>query len=107
MLTSLGSALPTPPDIKAQVVGFSPGEEVEVHLNTNKTARAARGAVSDSGFALVDSHGRERLIAFTDVTSVNRAKSHIGRTVAIAVAAAALFALVMYVGHHVSDGHGG
>jgi hypothetical protein len=52
MLTSLGSALPTPPDIKAQVAGFSPGEAVEVDLYTQKTARGARGAVSDSCVAL-------------------------------------------------------
>jgi hypothetical protein len=109
MLTSLGSALPAPPDIKAQVTGFAPGEKIEVHLNHNKTARGARGAVTASGFTLVDSHGQERQIAFMDVISVDQIRSHIGRNIAIVagVAAVALLVLVVYVGHQVSGGHGG
>lgn len=95
--------------MKAQVAGFAPGEKIEVHLNDNTTERGTRGAVSDSGFTLVDSNGRERQIAFVDVISVNPAKSHIGRNIAIiaSVAAVALLVLVVYVGHQVSGGHGG
>jgi hypothetical protein len=108
-LSSPGTALPAPSDMKAQVAGFAPGEKIEVHLINNTTTLGDRGAVSDSGFTLLDSHGRERQIAFVDVVSVNRAKSHIGRNIAIiaGVAAVALLVLVVYVGHQVSNGHGG
>jgi hypothetical protein len=109
MLTDLGWGVPAPPDIKAQVAGFALGEKIEVHLNDNTIAVGARGAVSDSGFTLVDSHHRERQVAFADVTSVNRPKSPIGRNIAIiaGIAAVALLVLVVYVGHLVSSGHGG
>jgi hypothetical protein len=73
------------------VAGFAVGEKIEVQLNDNTTALGARGTVSDSGFMLVDSHNRERQIAFT----------------AIVAGVVALLVVVVAVGHQVSGGHGG
>jgi hypothetical protein len=100
MLTNPGWAPTAPPDIKTQVEGFTPGAGIEVHLNTTRTARGTRGAVSDAGFTLVDSKGQERQIAFVDVTSVNQVKSHVGRNVAIVAGVAAVVVLA-FIGRHV------
>jgi hypothetical protein len=109
MLAHAGAALPAPGDIKSQVSGFAPGDLIDVRLNNNQTVRGARGAVSDSGFSLMDSHQRERQFAFADVASVVRHRSHIGRNIAITagVIVAALIVFVAVIGRQVSDGHGG
>jgi hypothetical protein len=90
ILTNPGSARSGPPDIKAQVEGFTAGARIEVHLTNKKTARGTRGTVTDSGFTMVDSQAQERQIAFMDVTSVSQVKSYVGSNIAIVAGVAVL-----------------
>jgi hypothetical protein len=87
MLTRLASAAPDTESIKAEIVGMPVGTRIELHLKSKEKLRGARGAVSDSGFALVDARGAERQVAFDDVASVKRisTKSHTGRNILIGV----------------------
>jgi len=88
MLTRLVSAAPDAASIKTEIVGMPLGTSIEVHLKDKQKLRGTRGAVSDSGFTLVDPRSGERQIAFDDVTSVKQvnAKSHTRRNILIGVA---------------------
>ena len=87
MLTRLASAAPDTASIRAQIVGMPLGTRIELRLKDKQKLRGARGAVSDSGFTLVDARSGERQIAFDDVASVKHvnAKSHTGRNILIGV----------------------
>ena len=87
MLTCLASAAPDAASIKTEIGGIPLGTSIELRLKDKQKFRGARGAVSDSGFTLVDTRSGERQIAFDDVASVKHvnAKSHTGRNILIGV----------------------
>jgi hypothetical protein len=87
MLTCLASAAPDTASFKTEIVGMPLGTSIELRLKHKRKLRGARGAVSDSGFTLVDTRSGERQIAFDDVASVKhvKAKSHTGRNILIGV----------------------
>lgn len=74
-------------DVRAEVLGMPIGTGVEVRLKNKQKVRGARGAVSESGFTLVDPKAGERPVAFDDVASVKRVdqKSHTARNILIGV----------------------
>jgi hypothetical protein len=78
---------PDTASVTAQVVGMSLGTNIEVRLKNKLTMRGARGAVSATGFMLVNARAAEQPIAFNDVVSVRpfNAKSHTLRYVLIGV----------------------
>ena len=85
MLTRLASAASGTASIKAEIIGMPVGTSIELRLKDQQKLRGARGAVSDSGFTLVDTRSGERQIAFDDVVSVKQLKSHTKRNILIAV----------------------
>jgi hypothetical protein len=88
MLTGSALAAPDTASIRAQIVDMPLGAGIELRLKDKQKLRGARGAVSDSGFKLVDARSGEREIAFDRVASVKAvsAKSHTGRNILIGVA---------------------
>jgi hypothetical protein len=86
MLTNLGPALAAE-TVTSQINGLALGTNIEVHLTNKQKVRGARGAVSSSGFMLVDARTGERQIAFSDVASVKQVsgKSHTTRNILIGV----------------------
>lgn len=87
MLTRFASAAPDVASIRTEIAGMPLGTSIELRLKDKQKVRGARGAVSDSGFTLVDTRSGERQIAFDDVASVKhvKAKSHTGRNILIGV----------------------
>jgi len=87
MLTRLAAAAPDTASIKTEIVSMPLGTSIELRLKDKQKLRGARGAVSDSGFTLVDPRSGERQIAFDDVSSVKQvnAKSHTARNILIGV----------------------
>jgi hypothetical protein len=73
--------------VTTQIVGMPLGAHIELRLKNKQKVRGARGAVSTTSFALVDSHAGERQIAFDDVVSVKlfTPKSHTMRNILIGV----------------------
>jgi hypothetical protein len=87
MLPRLAPAAPDTTSVKTQIVGMPLGTNIELRLKNKQKMRGARGAVSDSGFALVDARAGEHQIAFDDVVSVKQftTKSHTTRNILIGV----------------------
>lgn len=87
ILARLASAAPDPASVKAKLVGMPLGTNIELRLKDKQKLRGARGAISESGFTLVDSRSGERIIAFDDVASVKqvKAQSHTLRNILIGV----------------------
>jgi hypothetical protein len=87
MVTRLASAAPDVATKRAEIIGMPLGTNIEVRLKDRRKLRGARGAVSDSGFTLVQTTSGERQVAFDDVASVKHVKatSHTGRNVLIGV----------------------
>jgi|SRR5277367_2681512 len=69
----------------SQITAIPLGTRIELRLNNKQTVRGARGQLSNAGFTLVVSRAAERQIAFDDVVSVKRYKSHTTRNVLIVV----------------------
>ena len=87
MLARVVSGAPDTASIRAQIVGMRLGTRMELRLKDKQKVRGARGAVSDSGFTLVDARSGERQIAFDDIASVKpvNTTSHTGRNILIGV----------------------
>ncbi|HSR06344.1 MAG TPA: hypothetical protein VLM42_04275 [Bryobacteraceae bacterium] len=104
MLTCLASAAPDTASIKTEIVGMPVGASIELRLKDRQKLRGARGAVSDSGFTLVDIRSGERQIAFDEVSSVKqvKAKSHTGRNILIGVGigVGAVAIVIVALAHH-------
>jgi hypothetical protein len=81
------AARPDTASLTSQIAGMPLGTNIELRLKTNQKLRGARGAVSTTGFALVDSHAAEQQIAFDDVASVKlyAVKKHTTRNILIGV----------------------
>ena len=81
MLTRLASGAPDTASIRTEILSLPLGTSIELRLKDKQKLRGARGAVSDTGFTLVDARSGERQIAFDDVGSVKQVKikSHIAR----------------------------
>ncbi|HEV1285731.1 MAG TPA: hypothetical protein VNU44_10480 [Bryobacteraceae bacterium] len=87
MLTGLASATPDTAILTTQIVAMPQGANIELRLKNKEKLRGAKGAVSNTGFALLGAHAVERQIAFDDVVSVKsfNPKSHTTRNVLIIV----------------------
>jgi hypothetical protein len=87
LTTSFAAAAPDTASIRREILGMPLGTNIEVRLKDKQKLRGARGAVSDSGFTLVDARSGERQIAFDDVMSAKQVtgKSHTGRNILIGV----------------------
>jgi hypothetical protein len=86
MVLALG-ILTAAPDVTTQITAMPLGTNIEIRLKSKQRMRGARGAVLNSGFALVDAHAKEQQIAFDDVASVKlfTQKSHTTRNILIGV----------------------
>jgi hypothetical protein len=90
LLGILTRSVPAAPDtatVTTQIAAMPLGTNIELRLKNNQKIRGARGAVSSTGFALVDAHAAEQQIAFDDVASVKlfKPKAHTGRNILIGV----------------------
>jgi hypothetical protein len=88
LLTQMAASGADTAGITAKIASMSLGTNIELRLKKSKErTRGARGAMSDTGFALVDSRGGERQIAFDDIDSVRPYvhKSHTTRSILIGV----------------------
>jgi len=94
VLTRSAAARPDTASVATQIVAMPMGASIELRLKSKEKIRGARGAVSNTGFALVGSSAVERQIAFDDVVSVKAiATSHNRRNVLIAVGVGAAIAV--------------
>jgi hypothetical protein len=87
--------------VASQISALPPGSRIELRLKDKQRMWGTIGAVSTSGFTLVDTHAGEHQLAFDDVASVKRtgSKSHTRRNVLIVAGigvAAATIAIVIY-----------
>jgi hypothetical protein len=88
LLARLASAAPDTAGTRAEITAMPLGTNIEVRLKDRQKLRGARGAVSESGFTLVDARSGDRQIMFDDVASIKqvKTKSHTGRNILIGVA---------------------
>ncbi len=87
VLIQVAGASPDASSVTTQISGMPLGTNIELRLKNKQKIHGARGAVSATGFALVDSHAAEQQIAFDDVASVKlyAAKKHTTRNILIGV----------------------
>ena len=87
MFTNLGPAFAAE-NVTSQITAMPLGSNVELHLKNKQKVRGAKGALSNSGFLLVNASAGDRQIAFDDIASVKQVsgKSHTTRNVLIGVA---------------------
>lgn len=88
-------------DIATQVAAVPMGAKVDVHLKSKQTLHGTRGAVSDTGFTLVNGGTGDRQIAFADVASVKQARSHTLRNVLI-IAGVGVIIVVAVLAIHIA-----
>ena len=64
--------------VKSRITSMPPGARVEIRLKNKQRLAGARGAVTDTGFTLVDPFAGDRQISFNDVAQVGppEAQSH-------------------------------
>ena len=75
-------------DFASRISAMPTGTQIEVHLKSKQKLRGAMGAVSNSGFTLIDSQTEVHQVSFGDVASmkqVNGKSSHVTRNVLIIV----------------------
>ena len=88
--------------VASQIAAMPPGTSIELGLKTKQKVRGTTGAVSTSGFTLVQAGSADRQIAFDDIASVKQLtkKSHLTRNiligVGIGVAAVGITAAVLF-----------
>jgi len=97
ILTRFAAASPDTASVTTQIVGMALGTQIELRLKNKERIRGARGAVSNTGFALVDAHAAERQIAFDDIISVKQlnGQSHIRRNILIVTGIVVVAVLVV------------
>jgi hypothetical protein len=95
----LADASPDIPSVTTQIVAMPLGTNIELRLKNKEKHRGSRGAVTNTGFALVDARGTEQQVAFDDVVSVKlySAKSHTTRNILIG-AGIALVGVAIWIG---------
>jgi hypothetical protein len=100
IVARLAPASPDTARVTAQIVAMPLGANIELRLKTKQKIRGSRGAVSNTGFALVDAHAAEQQIAFDDVVWVKEfsGKSHTTRNVVIIVGVAAVATIAIIIG---------
>jgi hypothetical protein len=83
----MAAASPDAAGVTTQITGMSLGTNIEIRLKDNQKLQGARGALTTTGFALVNARAAEQQIAFDDVASVRlfTAKSHTMRNILIGV----------------------
>jgi hypothetical protein len=100
MVARLAAAAPDTAEVTAQITATPAGAKIEVLLKDKEKLRGGRGAISASGFALVDAHKGERQILFDDVVSVKPApNSHVLRNVLIGVGIGIVVTIVALVAY--------
>ena len=97
MVMHLGPAAFGADNVTSQIAGIPTGANIEVRLKNKQTLRGTRGAVSSSGFTLLNPGAGDRQLAFDDVTSVKQLskKSHTTRNVLIIVGVAVVVLAVV------------
>jgi hypothetical protein len=87
--------------VASQITAMPPGTKIELRLKDKRKMTGATGAVSNSGFVLIDASIGEHQIAFDDVASVKRvgAKSHTTRNVLIILGIGVVVAVIVVVIH--------
>ena len=70
-----------------QIAAIPAGAKIQVHLNNKEEMRGTKGAVSNTGFTLVDTGKAKHQVAFDEVASVKQLvkTSHTTRNVLIGV----------------------
>jgi hypothetical protein len=71
--------------VAAQIAAMPAGTKIELRLKNKEKLSGTTGAISSSGFTLVDAHTGEHQFTFDDVASVKRlgSRSHTRRNVLI------------------------
>ena len=97
----LGPAAYAADSVASQIAAMPQGANIEVRLKDKQKMSGTTGAVSSSGFALVDANTGERQIAFDDVASVKRVggKSHTTRNVLIIAGVGVAVAAIAIIVH--------
>jgi hypothetical protein len=97
---------PDTASVTTQVLAMPLGTQMELRLRTKERIRGDRGAASNSGFALLGKHARERQIAFDDVVSVKQLNgtSHLRRNILIGVGIAVGATVVLVIAYAVALG---
>ena len=72
-------------NLASQITAIPVGTKIELRLKNKQTVRGVRGQLSNVGFMLVDDRTGERQIAFDEVVSVKRYKTHPIRNTLIVV----------------------
>ncbi len=83
--------------VAEQITAIPAGAKIELHLKNKQEMRGTRGAVSNTGFTLVDARKAEHQVAFDDLASVKQVKSHTTRNILI-VAGIGVAALAITLG---------
>ncbi len=102
----IATASPDTASVTNQVLAMPLGTHMELRLKTKEKIRGDRGAVSSTGFALLDKHAAERQIAFEDVVSARQLNgtSHLRRNILIGVGIAVGAAVVLGIAYAVALG---
>ena len=91
LIYALAATLPAGPahaeiNVPAQINDLPLGANIQVVLKTKQKLRGTRGAVSEAGFTLLDSHSAAKQLTFDEVKSVKlTGKSHTTRNVVLVV----------------------
>ena len=101
MVMHLGPAAFGADNVTSQIAGIPTGANIEVRLKNKQTLRGTRGAVSSSGFTLLNPSAGDRQLAFDDVTSIKplSKKSHTTRNVLIVVGIGVVVAVTVVAIH--------
>jgi hypothetical protein len=101
MVMHLGPAAFGADNVTSQIAGIPTGANIEVRLKNKQTLRGTRGAVSISGFTLLNPSAGDRQLAFDDVTSIKplSKKSHTTRNVLIVVGIGVVVAVTVVAIH--------
>ena len=93
-------------NVATQINDLPLGANIQVHLKNKQTLRGTRGAVSDSGFSILDAQAGARQLTFDEVASVKPIihKSHGLRNglIGVAIGAGVVFGLLFAAAAHVN-----
>jgi hypothetical protein len=100
IVARLAPASPDTAAVTAQIAAMPLGAHIELRLKNKQKLRGIRGAVSNTGFVLVDAHQAEHQMVFDDIASVKlfSGNPHTTRNVVIIVAVAAVATLAIIIG---------
>ncbi len=107
IMLPVAAAAPDIATVTTQIHAMPLGTQMELQLKSKERVRGYRGAASDTGFALLDKHARERQIAFGErrlSATSETSPSHLRRNILIGVGIAVGTAVVIGVAYLVALG---